>query len=260
MRPGWITPDWPAPATVRACVTTRGAVGPMPYGGFNLALHVGDEPERVLRNRAELLAATGVEPLWLDQVHGVDVVDAGKVHVTAPRADAAVCRVPGRACLVMTADCLPLLLCDRAGTVVAAAHAGWRGLAAGVIERTVACMGVPPSEILAWLGPAIGPGAFEVGAEVVEAFSAQDANALCAFRPGVAQGKWLADLFLLARQRLARLGVESVGGEEVCTYSNTDRFYSYRRDGTTGRFASLVWLTDPQGVRSRGGAPECHNL
>lgn len=242
----WILPDWPAPASVRACVTTRGPDGERPFGGFNLALHVGDEPERVLRNRAALVAATGVEPLWLEQVHGVEVADAAIDHPVAPVADAAICRVPGRACAVMTADCLPLLFCDRSGTVVAAAHAGWRGLAAGVIEETVARMGVPPDQILVWLGPAIGPAAFEVGAEVVEAFVSYQADAVQAFRPGVAEGKWLGDLFLLARQRLSRLGVGDVSGGGLCTYSRAQQFYSYRRHGgRTGRFASLVWLELP---------------
>lgn len=242
MNGDWIIPDWPAPPSVRACVTTRGAVGESPYGGFNLALHVGDEAERVMRNRAALVAATGAEPLWLEQVHGINVANADSEHGATPVADAAVSRVPGRACAVMTADCLPLLFCDREGTVVAAAHAGWRGLAAGVIEQTVAHMAVAPGEILAWQGPAIGPAAFEVGSEVVEAFARDDADALKAFRPGAAQGKWLGDLFLLASQRLARLGVASVGGGGLCTYAGADRFYSYRRDRVTGRFASLVWL------------------
>lgn len=242
MNKDWIVPDWPAPASVRACVTTRGSGGQAPYGGFNLALHVGDEPSRVMRNRADLVAAVGVAPLWLDQVHGVAVADAAVHYPKPPVADAAVSRVPGRACAVMTADCLPLLFCDRAGTVVAAAHAGWRGLVAGVIEQTVARMAVSPCEILVWLGPAIGPAAFEVGNEVVQAFADQHPDAPRAFHPGAVPGKWQGDLFLLARQRLEKLGVAAVSGGGVCTHACTDRFYSYRRDGVTGRFASLVWL------------------
>ncbi|MBS0347019.1 MAG: peptidoglycan editing factor PgeF [Proteobacteria bacterium] len=238
----WIHPDWPAPANVRALSTTRrGGSSPAPYDALNLGGHVGDDPALVAANRAVLRAELPDEPCWLNQVHGVAVVDVAE-YGGVPDADAAVSRVPGKVCAAMTADCLPVLLCDGAGTVVAAAHAGWRGLVDGVIEATVEKMAVPPSEVLAWLGPAIGPQAFEVGDEVRAAFMAADAAADTAFRPGAQPGKWFADIYLLARQRLARLGVTAVYGGDACTVTEKDRFFSYRRDGRTGRMASLIWL------------------
>lgn len=241
MSADWLVPDWPAPVGVRALVTTRGGgVSGGPYASMNLGTHVGDAPEAVQENRARLRALLPNEPFWLEQVHGCSVADAacGAGTVTA---DASVAAQPGVACAVLTADCLPVLFCDRGAQVVAAAHAGWRGLAAGVLEATVARMGVPPSEVIAWLGPAIGPQAFEVGGEVREAFVARDAAAAEAFRPGQLAGKWLADLYRLARLRLASAGVGEVFGGGLCTYSDP-RFYSYRRASVTGRFASLVWL------------------
>ncbi len=243
MQVDWIVPDWRAPAAVRALVTTRhGGVSEGVYSSLNLGLHVGDDPERVAHNRAIVRAKLPAEPLWLEQVHGTTVVAADEAAGAVPRADAAVARAPGVVCAVMTADCLPILLCDRAGTVVAAAHAGWRGLAAGVVEATVARMGVPASALMAWLGPAIGPRAFEVGAEVREAFVAIDRAASEAFVPAAKAEKWLADLDRLARLRLARLGVTAVSGGGACTFEDADRFFSYRRDGATGRSASLIWL------------------
>lgn len=237
----WITPDWPAPAGVRALVTTRqGGVSSAPYAGLNLGTHVGDAPEVVACNRRLLAAHLPAEPLWLEQVHGTDVVCADMADV-GTRADAALARRHGMVCAVMVADCLPVLLCDARGEVVAAAHAGWRGLAAGVLENAVRTMDVPAAGVLAWLGPAIGPEAFEVGDEVRAAFCAHDAAAAAAFVPGREAGKWMADLFMLARQRLAAAGVRQVFGGGVCTVSDPARFYSYRRDGTTGRFAALVW-------------------
>ena len=236
-----LTPDWPAPPKVRALVTTRGGgVSAPPFEAFNLGSHVGDAPQAVAVNRARLRALLPGEPCWLNQVHGLAVADADDAR-GVPEADAAVARQPGRVCAVLTADCLPVLFCDRAGSVVAAAHAGWRGLAAGVLEATVTRMAVPAQQVIAWLGPAIGPAAFEVGGEVREAFVAQDAATAAAFVPG-ARGKWMADLFRLARLRLARAGVSSVHGGGVCTHADRARFYSYRRDGVTGRFASLIWL------------------
>jgi len=238
----WIVPDWPAPAAVRALSTTRaGGVSLAPYASLNLGAHVGDDPARVAENRARLRRLLPAEPRWLNQVHGSAVVDAAAV-AGLPDADAAFSRKPGAVCVVMTADCLPVLLCDRAGTVVAAAHAGWRGLHGGVVEATVAAMGVAPGELIAWLGPAIGPQAFEVGGEVRAAFVAADGRAEAAFRPAAQAGKWLADLYLLARQRLAALGVSAVHGGDCCTVGEADRFFSYRRDGVTGRMASLIWL------------------
>lgn len=237
----FIVPDWPAPANVRALSTTRsGGVSLGPYASLNLGDHVADDPAVVAENRARLRKHLPAEPLWLKQVHRADVADADSAF-GVPEADAAAARKAGKVCAVLTADCLPLLLCDQAGTVVAAAHAGWRGLAGGVIEAAVAAMAVPPDEILAWLGPAIGPAAFEVGGEVRDAFLAFDPTAEAAFAPKDG-GKWLADIFLLARQRLGKIGVKSVHGGGLCTYTDGSRFYSYRRDGATGRMASLIWL------------------
>jgi purine-nucleoside/S-methyl-5'-thioadenosine phosphorylase / adenosine deaminase len=236
-------PDWPAPPAVRAFVTTReGGLSTGPYASLNLGDHVGDEAAAVAANRRLLRTCLPAEPLWLRQVHGVDVADAGVACVGLPEADAAVARHPGRVCGVLTADCLPVLLCDTSGGVVAAAHAGWRGLLGGVLERTVEAMAVPPEQVLAWLGPAIGPAAFEVGAEVREAFVAEDPCAAAAFQSGVMPGKWWADLPALARQRLARQGVLRVHGGDSCTYRDGRRFFSYRRDGVTGRFGSFIWL------------------
>ncbi|HOW75225.1 MAG TPA: peptidoglycan editing factor PgeF [Candidatus Competibacteraceae bacterium] len=239
----FIIPDWPAPVTVRAVSTTRyGGISPPPYASFNLAEHVGDDPAHIAENRRRLAAMAGfpIEPAWLKQVHGTTVVDA-ETALTPVAADAAFTRRPGRPCVVMTADCLPVLFCDRAGTVVAAAHAGWRGLAGGVIAATVARMGVRPAELLAWLGPAIGPDAFEVGEEVLAAFLALDAGNAGCFRPSPA-GCWLADLYELARRQLRGLGIAAIYGGDYCTFSEPERFFSYRRENRTGRMATLIWL------------------
>lgn len=267
--PSWLVPDWPGlPAHVGALTTTRlKGDSPPPYddgqggGGFNLGVHVGDAPENVLRNRAKLRAALPAEPFWLSQVHGTTVADAGAAQAaaigqpglplpTAPEADAAIARLPGAVCAIMTADCLPVLLCDRAGTVVGAAHAGWRGLAGGVLARTLDAMrAAGAGEIMAWLGPAIGPSQFEVGADVLAAFEAgaQDdaamAEVTAAFRAiDRHPGKYLADIYALARSVLRRDGVGSIAGGEFCTVSDAARFYSYRRDKVTGRQASLIWI------------------
>lgn len=256
----WLVPDWPAPDRVRALSTTRaGGVSHAPYGladgragGLNLGTHVGDDPAAVATNRARLADRLPAMPRWLEQVHGcaVATVDhAPGVDEAAPQADASLAVAPGKVCAVMTADCLPVLLCDRAGTVVGAAHAGWRGLCHGVIEATLARMQAlagGKSGWLAWLGPAIGPDAFEVGAEVREAFlqhaaPGEHAAVEAAFRAG-APGKYLADIYALARTRLARAGCTDVFGGDVCTVTDAERFYSYRRDGVTGRMASLIWL------------------
>lgn len=237
----FILPDWPAPASVRALQTTRlGGVSPAPWASLNLGDHVGDDPQRVAANRARVQQALPGSPCWLQQVHGVTVVDAALAQ-PGSEADAAVARVAGAVCAVMTADCLPVLFCNRAGTVVAAAHAGWRGLLAGVLEASIEAMAVPGEEILVWLGPAIGPQAFEVGDEVRAAFVAHDPSADLAFRAGL-PGKWLADLELLARQRLQAAGVTAIYGGGLCTVNDPERFFSYRRDGQTGRMASLIWL------------------
>jgi hypothetical protein len=248
MHPDWIVPDWPAPANVRAFMTTRaGGVSQPPYDSMNPASHVGDAPESVAGNRRILRTDIPAEPLWLEQVHGSCVAKHADGDAT-PCADASLARQAGQVCAVMTADCLPVLFCDRAGTVVAAAHAGWRGLAGGVLEETIAAMDVPPSEILVWLGAAIGPEAFEVGDEVRLAFMDQHPLTAVAFRPAFlgtldeAPRKWLADIYALARIRLAAVGVEAVYGGDLCTYKDVRRFFSYRRDATTGRMASLIWL------------------
>jgi YfiH family protein len=236
-----IFPDWPAPVNVRALQTTRaGGCSDGPYASLNLGEHVGDDPLKVASNRQLLSRFVPSEPVWMQQVHGTEVMDAALAGCL-PQADAAFARTPDTVCCVMTADCLPVLLCDREGTVVAAAHAGWRGLAGGVIESVVAAMKVPASGLLAWLGPAIGPQAFEVGSEVRESFVEMHADASPAFisRPN---GKWLADLYALARLRLQAAGVTRIHGGNFCTHADSARFFSYRRDGTTGRMASLIWL------------------
>jgi polyphenol oxidase len=239
---GWIIPDWPAPANVKALVTTRlGGVSGGPYASLNLGDHVGDDPQAVSANRALLRAHLPGEPLWLKQVHTTHIAETASA-CGVPEADASIARQPHQVCVVLTADCLPVLLCDRAGSVVAAVHAGWRGLAAGVIEQTTANMNIAPENLLAWLGPAIGPDAFEVGDEVRAAFLAQNLAATHAFHPA-RPGKWLADLYHLARLRLAGQGIQQVYGGNFCTYRDSQRFFSYRRDQTTGRMASLVWLT-----------------
>lgn len=257
MHPDWIVPDWPAPANVRALMTTRvGGVSQPPYASMNPASHVGDDPAAVSENRRILRQELPAEPLWLSQVHGKDVAEAGQDD-EGREADASVARVPGTVCAVLTADCLPVLFCDRTGTVVAAAHAGWRGLAGGVLEATVAEMGVAPGEIMAWLGAAIGPEVFEVGEEVRQAFVEQHSLAAVAFRPALpgtldeAPRKWLADIYALARIRLAAIGVTDVFGGGLCTYADAVRFYSYRRDRTTGRMASLIWLDKGSDVRDQ---------
>jgi YfiH family protein len=239
----WIVPDWPVLNRVRAVVTSRtGGVSRGAFASMNLADHVGDAPAAVASNRRRLeqLLQLPAAPLWLQQVHGTRVVDAASIR-GAVQADAACTCQPGMVCAVLSADCLPLLLCDRTGTCVAAAHAGWRGLAAGIIEQTVMAMGRPGSELLAWLGPAIGPAAYRVGSEVRDTFVAHDPQAAVAFSGGP-DGSWQADLYRLARQRLAECGVHAVSGGDHCTFTASERFFSYRRDGETGRIASLIWL------------------
>ncbi|KAF1071854.1 MAG: Polyphenol oxidase [Pseudomonas citronellolis] len=239
----WLTPDWPAPANVRGCVTTRqGGVSQTPFDSFNLGDHVEDVAPAVAENRLRLRAALGCQPAWLRQVHGVAVVEADPSQVL--EADASWSSTPGVASAVLTADCLPALFCDRAGSRVAAAHAGWRGLANGVLEATRASFECAAEDILVWLGPAIGPQAFEVGPEVREAFVRLHAAADAAFRPSVNAGRYMADIYQLARVRLAAQGVTAVYGGGLCTFSDTAHFYSYRRSARTGRLASLVWLAD----------------
>ncbi|MDF0377002.1 peptidoglycan editing factor PgeF [Methylophilus sp. YYY-1] len=235
-----ILPDWPAPACVKALQTTRlGGVSQGSYASLNLGDHVKDLPQHVAANRQLLSPYLPSEPVWLNQVHGVRVIDAA-LSSCLESADASFSTRKQVVCVTMTADCLPVLLCDQAGSMVAAVHAGWRSLCDGVIEATVKAMPVEPATLMAWLGPAIGPQAFEVGSEVRAQFMAQDAQAEHAFQ---AHGeKWLGDLYTIARQRLSRLGVTQVYGGGRCTYREPETFFSFRRDGDTGRMASLIWL------------------
>lgn len=236
-----IQPDWPAPDNIKACTTTRqGGVSRGEFAGFNLAAHVDDQPEQVRKNRQILSQHLDLpaEPCWLEQVHGVQVVNAAKQQHPVP-ADASYSFEKNVVCCVMTADCLPILICDRQGEAVAAAHAGWRGLHAGVMEATIDAMVRPVGELLVWMGPAIGPEAFEVGEEVRQAFIQDLAESEAAFKPS-RPGHWMADIYQLARLRLQRKGVEAIFGGHYCTY-NDDRFYSYRQNAKTGRMASLIW-------------------
>ena len=239
----WLHATWPAPAHVKTLISTRrGGVSLPPFNSMNLGAHVGDNPQHVEQNRRLLRQNLPAEPVWLNQIHSTVVVQAEQVGQTPPDADASYTSAPANVCVVMTADCLPVLLTDRQGTVVAAAHAGWRGLCHGILENTLDRMAVAPEEIMAWLGPAIGPEAFEVGAEVCEAFIAKHAHAVDAFQP-IGDDKYLADIYLLARQRLQAAGVSQIYGGECCTVLERERFFSYRRDHQTGRMASCIWLS-----------------
>ena len=236
----WILPEWPVLSRVRACVTTReGGVSQAPFDSFNLGDHVGDAPNAVAANRQQLQRVLGCEPAWMNQVHSSIAIEADPRH--RPNADASWTGEAGIACAVLTADCLPVLFSDRAGTRVAAAHAGWRGLAGGVLEATVAAMAIPGDQLLAWLGPAIGPDAFEVGPEVRDAFVSRHAAAADAFSASSNAGRYMADIYRFARLHLAACGVTAVFGGGYCTVGDP-RFYSYRRAARTGRFASLIWL------------------
>lgn len=243
-----LKPDWPVPANVRALSTTRvGGVSQAPWASLNLGDHVGDNPDHVRTNRQRLADASGLHPDrigWLKQVHGTDVVELAPATVAkVPTADASFTRHPGMVCAILTADCLPVIVSDEEGTVVGAAHAGWRGLCNGVIENLVTAMAVEPTRLRAWLGPAIGPTHFEVGAEVRDAFLTADPAAASAFHTsGARPGHLMADIYALATQRLNRLGITTVSGGGLCTVSDKARFFSYRRDGQTGRMATLVWL------------------
>ncbi len=237
-----LVPEWPAPGNVKALQTTRhGGVSVVPYESLNLGLHVGDVPHAVARNRQLLEPLMPSEPVWLEQVHGTLVANADAAGCRV-QADACIARHRGAVCVVMTADCLPVLLCDEDGLVVGAAHAGWRGLCDGVIEATVKEMGVAPQKLLAWLGPAISQQYFEVGSEVRAAFLAHQAQAAEAFIAHGEQGKYHADLYLLARQRLHALGITRIYGGDACTFQQQEQFFSYRRDGVTGRMGTFIWL------------------
>ncbi|MCK9396868.1 MAG: peptidoglycan editing factor PgeF [Methylobacter sp.] len=236
----WLTPDWPAPANIHAATTLRtGGVSCGAYAGLNPALHVGDDADRVMQNRRLIKESLGLpsEPVWLDQIHSNRAVPA---VTTEPlrQADASYTAEPGVVCAVLTADCLPLLVCTADGSQAAAIHAGWRGLLAGVIGNTVSAM--QNSDLLVWLGPAIGPDCFEVDAEVRDAFLQKSAAFVTAFKQH-SNGKWLADIYQLARIDLAMLGIDKVYGGGFCTVTEQERFYSYRRDKQTGRMATLIW-------------------
>lgn len=243
--PELILPDWPAPAGVRAAFTLRaGGVSRPPFDTCNIAAHVGDEPRAVAENRALLRAglALPAEPAWLEQVHGHRVVDLDRQTALGSLgpADASVTRTAGRVCAIQVADCMPVLFSAADGSAVGAAHAGWRGLAGGVLEAAVRAMNSPPAELLAWLGPAIGQAHFEVGEEVRAAFLAADAGAAPAFAANE-RGRWQCDLYAVARRRLAALGVSAIHGGGWCTHADAGRFFSYRRDGRCGRMAALIW-------------------
>lgn len=246
-----LSPAWDAPPGVHAVVTTRdGGVSAAPWDSLNLGTHVGDTPAHVLENRARLQLALQeiapcATPQWLNQVHGIAVVDAEpdaeKRRLWVPDADAVTTTLAGVPCVVMTADCLPVFFCDADGTRVAVAHAGWRGLCDGVLEATLRRFAAP-ERVLAWLGPAIGPARFEVGEEVRAAFVARDADTDAAFVPSANAGRWLADIYALAACRLRKAGVRSISGGGLCTVNDSRRFFSYRRDGRTGRMASVIWI------------------
>lgn len=241
--PGFLMPDWPAPSNVHALVTLRtGGYSMGPYTSFNLAAHTGDDPETVSKNRELLRTCFRLpsEPVWLQQVHGNRMIGADS-DTGCTEADGSWTRVPGMVCAVMTADCLPVLICNQKGSMVAAAHAGWRGLHRGIVTNAVSMFKSDPAELIVWLGPAIGPQAFEVGAEVVRSFTESNPGNESAFKK-TDDRHWLCDLYALARLELASLGVTTVYGGNQCTYTDELRFYSYRRDSVTGRMASIIWL------------------
>jgi YfiH family protein len=239
---GWLNIDWPAPPGVRVLSSFRGGgASAAPYASLNLGDRVGDHPQAVADNRQALIAAAGLpaEPVWLEQVHGVHVADLDEPGPYGP-ADAAVTRRAKRVCAILTADCLPVVFATESGDTIAAAHAGWRGLSAGVIEATVQAIGASPQHLIVWLGPAIGPQHFEVGAEVRQAFIRADPGDVDAFEKN-AQRRFMADLAWLARRRLKRLGISRVHGGGECTYARADRYFSHRRDGITGRQGTFIW-------------------
>jgi polyphenol oxidase len=244
MRPQWLTPEWPAPPNVRALATLRvGGVSEGDYASLNLATHVGDRADCVAQNRAALREAAQLpsEPLWLEQVHSAVVWSGTGPSHSPPTADAAVARDKGQICTIMTADCLPVIFSDTQGTVVAAAHAGWRGLAGGILRETIHAMAVPSRNVVAWLGPAIEQSAFEVGDEVRATFVARNQAHAAAFEAND-RGRWQADIYRLARQELHALGVEGVYGGGFTVFADAQRFFSYRRNKVTGRMATMIWL------------------
>jgi YfiH family protein len=245
-----LRPDWPAPSNVRAFVTTRaGGVSEAPYASLNLGAHCGDRAQAVAENRRRVRALLPAEPRWLNQVHGNRVADADALEGDAPEADASIARRAGSVCAIQVADCLPVLFAEDSGRVVAAAHAGWRGLQRGVLGATIAALDCDPRRVVAWLGPAIGPRVYEVGDEVREAFLSRSSAHSGAFAP-VRRGHWLLDLFAAARAELEGAGVTRISGGGMCTHSDPERFFSFRRDGTTGRMGAFVWLERGTSVRA----------
>lgn len=237
-----VKPDWPAPANVRAFTTTRtGGFSKGAWSSMNLGSRCGDDPLAVVMNRKKLVSSLPAAPQWLRQVHGTRVVTHSPVKVDEPEGDGLVSYSPGQVCAVLTADCLPVLFCNRSGNRVGAAHAGWRGLAQGVLQATVSQLKEAPGEIMAWLGPAIGPIAYEVGDDVRQAFAEE--QGICFKKIG---DRWLLDLYGVARRILTHLGITAIYGGKFCTFSDSERFFSYRRDGVTGRMASLIWLESPK--------------
>jgi YfiH family protein len=240
-----IMPDWPAPGSIKAVSTTRhGGFSLPPYDNFNIASHVGDQSHLVIKNRDYLtkLAQLPESPRWLNQVHNTQVINSLDWQLNI-NADAIVSRQNNHVCTVMTADCLPMLLCNKQGDTVAAIHAGWRGLVAGIIEKTVTAFSGDPQDILVWLGPAIGPNQFEVGSDVYQSFTDHSAQATKAFRQ-TDDNHYLADIYLLARQRLTAIGINAIFGGNLCTVSDNQQFFSYRRDNVTGRMASMIWFSN----------------
>jgi YfiH family protein len=246
MKPDCIRPDWPAPANIQAFTTTRsGGVSKGPWSAFNLGNRCGDHSAHVAQNRENLNDMLPCAVSWLQQVHGTRVVQFSSDSIAEPIADAAVSFTPGQVCAVLTADCLPVFFCNRRGDRIGVAHAGWRGLAQGVLQATVDALDEDPSQLMAWLGPAIGPGAYEVGVELAKAFADE-------FPTGFTRSgeRYLLDLYTLARLKLNGVGVNNVGGGGFCTLSEPQRFFSYRRDGNTGRMASVIWFNHPEHIAS----------
>lgn len=238
----WLKADWPVASNIYAGTTLRtGGLSMAPYTSWNMGLHTGDDPQHVLQNRQKLCLPA--EPYWLEQVHGTQLVEAKQNSKMPEQADGAYSRSKNTICAVMTADCLPVLFCDAKGQQVAAVHAGWRGLAAGILDNTVCQFSDPAETLLVWLGPAISQSAYEVGDEVRAAFTSRNTESKTAFKAGK-KNHWWMDLYALARLNLARLGVEQVYGGDVCTYNDVEKFFSYRRDGETGRMLSVIWIGD----------------
>jgi len=240
----WIQPNWPAPKNVASISTTRhGGISKGIYSNFNLGAHVDDDELCVKRNRQILREQLGIkhEPNWIDQQHGTNIVQLTTSNNATYQADATYTTEQDKVCVALTADCLPVLFSDQEGSCVAVAHAGWRGLLKGVLESTLSALPAPNNQILCWLGPAIGPKKFEVGEDLKDLFVSKDQIHGVAFKPS-STGKCLADIYQLAKNILINCGVENIYGGGCCTYSETDRFYSYRRDGNTGRMATMIWI------------------